>query len=94
MTAITEDTILAFPQLFSMQSLPDGAVILLADSGQLYTTNRTAEAILRRIDGRQRICDLAAALCEEFDITPAVATADIVEMAERMVDEGVLTVLE
>ncbi len=77
-----------------MQSVGDGAVILLADTGQLYTGNGTTEAILRHIDGRRRVSDLAAALSDEFDINPRTATADVIEIAGRLVDEGILRVVE
>ena len=94
MGVIAEDTVLAFQQAASMQAVADGAVILLADSGQLYTGNGTTEAILRRIDGQRQIGDLAAALCDEFDIDPETAVADTIEIAERLVGEGVLRVVE
>jgi len=92
MNVITEDTVLAFREAASMQPLADGAVILLADSGQLYTANSTTEAILRHVDGQRRVADLAAALCEEFDIGLEAATADVIEIIERLVGEGVLGV--
>lgn len=94
MSAITEDTVLAFRQVASMQPVADGAVILLADSGQLYTGNGTTEAILRHVDGRRRIGDLATALCDEYDIDPKAAAADVIEIVGRLVDEGVLRVVE
>lgn len=94
MGAITKDTVLAFRQVASMQPVADGAVILLADSGQLYTGNGTTEAILRHVDGRRRIGDLAAALCDEFDVDSGAAMADVIEIAGRLVDEGVLHVVE
>lgn len=94
MSMITEDTVLAFHQAASVRPVGDGVVILLADSGQLYTGNGTTGAILRQVDGRRRIGDLAAALCEEFDISPETAAGDIVEIAGRLIDEGVLRVVE
>ncbi|MBX3580442.1 MAG: PqqD family protein [Rhizobiaceae bacterium] len=93
MSTITENTVLAFRQVASMQPVADGAVILLADSGQLYTGNGTTEAILRHVDGKRRISDLATALCSEFDIDPEAATADVIEIAGTLIDEGVLDVV-
>lgn len=94
MKKITKDTILAFQKTASVQAVADGAVILLSDSGQLYTANSTTEAVLRHIDGQRRIGDLVAALCEEFDIGPETAAEDVIEIAGRLIDEGVLHVVE
>ena len=94
MGMITKDTVLEFQQAANMRSVGEGAVILLADSGQLYTGNATTEAILRRIDGRQRIDDLAAALCDEFDASPETVARDVITIAERLIEEGVVRVVE
>ncbi|WP_439604362.1 PqqD family protein [Shinella sp.] len=94
MNSITQDTILSLQQWASAQAVGDGAVVLLADSGQLYTGNATTEAILRQIDGQRRVRDLAALLCNEFDVSPEVVTGDIIEIAERLIDEGVIYVVE
>lgn len=91
---ITEDTVLAFGPTASLQSVGDGAVILLADSGQLYTGNGTTEVILRHVDGRRSVAALAAALCEEFDASPEAVIGDVVEIAGQLIDEGVLRIVE
>jgi hypothetical protein len=51
MTAIQETTVLALSPVASFQSLGDSAVILMTDSGQLYTCNQTTESFLKKIDG-------------------------------------------
>lgn len=94
MGMVTQDTVLAFQQSASAQSVGGGAVILLADSGQLYTGNDTTDSILRRIDGRRRVSELATEICEEYDVSAETMTADLIEMAERLIDEGVLRVVE
>lgn len=87
---ITPGTVLTFQKRANVQSVGDGAVILLADSGQLYTGNSTMDAILRCIDGRRTITELAAALQDEFDVTLDTAVADVIQMAEMLVEEGVV----
>lgn len=94
MSMITGDTVLAFQHAASVRSVGDGVVILLADSGQLYTGNGTTGTILQSVDGYQRISDLAAALSNEFDISAETATEDIIEIAGQLIDEGVLRVVE
>ena len=93
MSKITESTILEFEQVASMRSVGEGAVILLADSGQLYTCNETSETILRDMDKQRSVADMVALLCEDFDITKESATADVIEIAENLIEEGILRVV-
>ena len=91
---ITAHTVLVFEQSASVQSVGDGAVILLVDSGQIFTGNETADLILRSVDGQQCIGDIAAVVCDEFDVTFEVATRDVIEITKSLIDEGVLRVAE
>lgn len=91
---ITPETILTLPKVANVQSVADGAVILLTDSGQLFTGNGTTDAILHHIDGRRTVTDLAAALQEEFDVSLDTAIADVIEITGMLVTEGVLRPLD
>ena len=93
MSKITESTILEFEQVASMRSVGEGAVILLADSGQLYTCNETSETILRDMGKQRSVGDMVALLCEDFDITKESATADVIEITENLIEEGILRVV-
>src|SRR5450631_1012058 len=59
LTPMSTQTVLKVSHLASTQSLGDGAVIVLTDSGQLYTCNDTAETLLKLVDGRPP-CALAS----------------------------------
>ncbi|MEP3265972.1 MAG: PqqD family protein [Hyphomicrobiales bacterium] len=93
MSKITHSTILEFEQVASMRSVGEGAVILLADSGQLYTCNETSETILRDMSKQRSIGDMVDLLCEEFDITKETATTDVIEIAENLIEEGILRIV-
>jgi pyrroloquinoline quinone biosynthesis protein D len=94
MRSITKETILAFGPAASVQPVGDGVVVLLTDSGQLFTGNATTEALLRLVDGRRRIAEIGAELCAEFDVGIIDATSDALGIAADLVEERILVVVE
>ena len=66
MTEITEASVLSLAPNASFQSLGDGAVILMIDSGQLYTCNESTEAFLKNIDGQRNFGAILDLLMSEF----------------------------
>lgn len=92
MTKIDDATILSISGNASFQSLGEGAVVLLIDSGQLYTCNETTEAFLKLVDGRRPFETIVDALLREFDIERAAATGDFLEIAEQLRSEGIVEI--
>lgn len=92
-TLIGADTVLALGPTATIQAVGDGVVVLLTDSGQIYTGNPTTEAVLRRVDGRRALSDLASSLCEEFDVGPQDALDDAIAIAGQLVGERILVVV-
>ena len=90
MAEFSDDAILGLAADASVQDMGDGAVILLARNGQLYTCNETTEAFLGKVDGSRTFASIVALLCEEFDVDPATAAADFRLLAAQLVDEGIL----
>jgi len=84
------DEVFALSPVASFQSVGDGAVVLLADSGQLYSCNDTSEAFLRRIDGRRSLSEIVDLLAEEYEVERGVLQADLTELAESLHQEGVI----
>lgn len=93
MSKITANTVFEFEKIASMRSVGDGAVILLANSGQLFTCNETTETILRDMNEPRAISDMVAKLCEEFEISSSEAEADVIEIAENLLEEGILRIV-
>jgi len=85
-----DDTILSLAVDASVQDMGDGAVILLARSGQLYTCNETTEAFIGKVDGARSLGAIIALLCEEFDVDAATAAADFRLLVQELVAEGIL----
>ena len=90
MPSVTADTVFVLNEQASLQSAGDGAVILLADSGQLYTCNETTEAFLRNVDGTRSFAEVVSAFVEEFEIDQATAERDLRELSEELVAEKIL----
>lgn len=92
MTKIDDATILSISGNASFQSLGEGAVVLLIDSGQLYTCNETTEAFLKLVDGARPFETIVDALLREFDIERATATGDFLEIAEQLRSQGIVEI--
>ena len=87
---IAPDTVFVFDEQASLQSVGDGAVILLADSGQLYTCNETTEAFLKNVDGQRSFAEIVNLFIEEFDVDEATANSDLAALSDQLVAEGIL----
>jgi len=92
MAEIDGATVLSMSDNASFQSLGEGAVVLLIDSGQLYTCNETTEAFLKLVDGTRRFEAIIDALLTEFDIEPRAAMGDFMEIAEQLMAEGIIEI--
>jgi pyrroloquinoline quinone biosynthesis protein D len=90
MSPINADTVFVLNEQASLQSAGDGAVILLADSGQLYTCNETTEAFLKNVDGIRSFAEIVTLFVEEFEIDAATAERDLGALSNDLVAEGIL----
>jgi len=84
------DEVFALSPVASFQSVGDGAVVLLADSGQLYSCNDTSEAFLRHVDGKRSLSEIVDLMAQEYEVERDVLEADLAELAESLKQEGVI----
>lgn len=94
MTMIHEATIVALSPTASFQSLGDSAVILMTDSGQLYTCNTTTEAFLKQIDGSRTMAEIIDGVIAEFDIDRDTLRGDMIGIANELAAEGIVIIAE
>jgi len=87
---IASETVLRLVDDASVQHVGDGAVVLLARSGQLYTCNSTTEAFLDKVDGARSLDQVVALLADEFEIDKGTLDQDMAELAAELVSEGIL----
>lgn len=90
MAEIVSDTVLRMADDASVQHVGDGAVVLLARSGQLYTCNGTTEAFLDKVDGARSLDQIVGLLSDEFEIDKATLDEDMAALAAELVTEGIL----
>ena len=67
---------------------PDDTLHTFEDEGG--EVSEVAERILELVDGRRTLGDIVAALCEEFEVEPAMCREDTVSFVRLLVDKQVL----
>ncbi len=92
MPAFDEATILAMAPTASFQSVGEGAVILLTDSGQLYSCNETTEAFLKSVDGVRTLGDIVDAVMSEFAVDRDTLSTDLLALAAELEAQGIVQV--
>lgn len=70
----------------------EGAVVLLVDSGQLYTCNDTTSAFLASIDGQRSFGDIVSRMLEAFDVSPDTLRNDLAALARELHQEGIIRI--
>jgi pyrroloquinoline quinone biosynthesis protein D len=92
MIEINETTVMSLTSNAAVQALGEGAVILMLDSGQLYTCNETVEAFLKMLDGRRDVGAIVDLLTKEFAIDRETLARDLLPMAEELRSAGIVQV--
>jgi pyrroloquinoline quinone biosynthesis protein D len=89
-----ETTILSLTPAATFQPLgeSEGAVVLLTDSGQLYTCNDTTVALLQALDGVRSFGSIVDELLDEFDVERDVLAADLSKLVGELEREGIIAV--
>lgn len=75
-------------------SMGEDAVLLHAQRGDYYSLNKVGARLWVLTDGCKTIEELAELITEEFDISKEQAESDIIELAEQLAKEGLVTVVE
>lgn len=92
MAEIDESTMFALAPNASFQALGEGAVILMIDSGQLYTCNESTEAFLKMVDGQRNFGAILDLLIAEFDIDRETLARDFLPIAGELRSEGIVEI--
>lgn len=91
MAEITEATVFALSPVASFQSLGSDAIILMADSGQLYSCNHITEAFLKAVDGVRSMGEIIDAVLPEFEVDRETLRSDFFALASDLSTEGIVT---
>jgi len=92
MTEISDSTVFCLAPNASFQSLGEGAVILMIDSGQLYTCNETTEAFLDMIDGERNFGTILDLMVAEFAVDRDTLAQDLLPIADKLRSGGIIDI--
>lgn len=89
---IGDEQVFALSNTVSFQPLGqgEGAVILLIESGEIFTCNDTTSAFLRALDGTRTFGDSVDLLAENFDVEPAILRADLEKLASNLSEQRII----
>jgi len=68
----------------------DDVVIIKDDGLATHVLNKTAAYIWELCDGKRGIDEIAASLCERYDVSPEEARADARETIENLTKAGII----
>ena len=93
---IDESTRLALCDDVAHQSLGDDhdTVVISLKSGMLYTCNDTTEQFVKALDGRRTLGEVIDLLEGEYDVPRDTLAADLSAMAQQLLDEKLIVVVE
>ena len=92
MTAYDCNSVVALSTDATMRAVGDGAVILMVQSGQLYSCNETARDFIARLDGVRHWQNVMDEVAQEYDVAAEVLAQDLAELLDYLLSEGVLVV--
>jgi len=70
------------------QSLAGEAVLIHMQTGAYYSLNEVGTVFWEMLDGEASLADCAAKIAVEYNAPPTVIQADLLELAEDLVKEG------
>jgi len=70
----------------------EGAVVLIVESGQLFTCNDTTSAFLSAVDGRRSFGEVVDSLLNTFDVSADELRNDLAALATELHQEGIVRI--
>jgi len=67
-------------------------IIMVAGDATLFSLDEVASFIWQRADGRTPLRSIVEAICEEYDVAPAVARHDAEEFVASLAGRGLLVI--
>lgn len=91
---LQDSSVLSLSEGVSYQPLGDGegAVVLIIESGQLFTCNDTTSAFLSAVDRECRFGDVLNSLLDTFDVSADQLRQDLAILAQELQQEGIVRI--
>jgi hypothetical protein len=77
----------------AFEAFDDGALILNLKNVTFTELNTTARDILQATDGKKDLQQVAAILAEEYEIDLDTALADVSELYQQLVEQGIVEII-
>jgi hypothetical protein len=92
LSVLTDSKVLALRDGVSFQPLgnADGAILLVIETGQLYTCNVTTARFLSAVDGVRNFAQVVDEVSGDFEVSRDELHQDLIQIAEELVSEGLL----
>ena len=87
-----DDKIFELNSNASFREMGEEGIILITDSGQLYSTNETGTAFMNHLGKDMSFQEIIRQLSKEFDVTAETLTQDLLEFTEHLFTEDVLRI--
>ncbi len=68
------------------------AVVVLPDKGEVKVLNEVGAQIWALADGSRSVREIIAALCTEYNVSPALAEADTLKFLTELQQKGLITI--
>jgi hypothetical protein len=85
-------TVFAMSEHAMVQRVGNTAVILLSDSGQLFTCNASALSFLSKVDGVRNFREIVGLFADEVGTDEDTACTDLSTLVATLLDEAVVSV--
>lgn len=82
---------IAVPRGCTLRELDGDDVLVDESGGVLHTLDGPGAFIWRALDGRRSLAALAALVCAEYDVAPAVAATDLAQFMATLAHKGAVT---
>ena len=76
---------------FCARDVGEETVILSPAGDQVLSLNTVGSFIWKQLDGQHNLRDLVDILCDEYEVEPGQAQADLVEFIQQLVDHELVT---
>jgi len=67
------------------------AVLVLPEQGQVKVLNEVGARIWALADGTRTLRQIAAALCDEYEVDQAQAETDVLDFVTQLVEQGIVS---
>lgn len=72
----------------------DEIVVIKGDGQSTHVLNKTAALIWEKCDGKYGIDEIAAYLCERFNVSHEQARADVMDIIDKLKQVGIINMSE